>query len=164
MSDFIDKAQHKAEEIAGEAKEHIGSATGDDEMRGRGAAEKAKANAHQAADTVSDAASGVADSATKAASSIADSAAATASDAADTAADLVDRASAKAREVDVDAVVDTATSPRTLAVVTAVAGAVLAAVLISRNRRRRSPHLVRESKRAARAIARSTGSKPIFGR
>ncbi|WP_306303514.1 CsbD family protein [Rhodococcus sp. BS-15] len=52
MADFIDKAQHKAEELAGTAKEKAGEATGDDSLRAEGATDQAKANTHQAADKV----------------------------------------------------------------------------------------------------------------
>ena len=67
MADFIDKAQHKAEELAGTAKEKAGEATGDDSLRAEGATDQAKANTHQAADKASDVAENVADSAAGAA-------------------------------------------------------------------------------------------------
>ncbi|MET0198303.1 CsbD family protein [Rhodococcus sp. RS1C4] len=181
MSDFIDKAQHKADELAGDAKERIGNATGDDELRGSGAAQKAKGNAHQLADTVSDGAeelgdkasevadkaadvvSDAADSATKAASSLADTAASTAADAKASVTDLADNAASKVREVDVDSVVDTATSPRTVAVVAAVIGAgTIAFVIARRNRRQRQ--LKAAPTRAVRALARSIESKSLFDR
>lgn len=62
MADFTDKAQHKAEELAGTAKETAGEVTGDDSLRFEGATDQAKANSHQAVDKVSDAAENVADS------------------------------------------------------------------------------------------------------
>jgi uncharacterized protein YjbJ (UPF0337 family) len=47
MADFVDKAQHKAEELTGQAKEKVGDATGNDNLRGDGAADQAKAKAPQ---------------------------------------------------------------------------------------------------------------------
>ena len=164
MSDFIDKAKHKAEEVAGEAKAQIGEATGDDELRGEGTAQKAKGNAHQAADTVSDVVddavdtvSDVADSAVESASSIADTAAATASDAADKVTDLADTAVSKARDIDVDTVVDTAKSPRTLVIASALAGVGVVAVLLNRRNRRRRVRNAFIAPRVGR-------SKSLFGR
>jgi uncharacterized protein YjbJ (UPF0337 family) len=50
-----DKAQHKAEELKGKAKEKIGDATDNERMEGEGAAEAAEAKAKQAGDHVKDA-------------------------------------------------------------------------------------------------------------
>ncbi len=50
-----DKLQHKAEELAGEAKEKLGAATGDEDLEAEGKGESAKANLKQAGDKVKDA-------------------------------------------------------------------------------------------------------------
>jgi len=50
-----DKLQNTAEEKVGEAKEAMGQATGDDEMRSEGKAEQSKASLKQAAEKVKDA-------------------------------------------------------------------------------------------------------------
>lgn len=102
MADFIDKAQHKAEELAGTAKEKAGEATGDDSLRAEGAKDQAKANTHQAADKVSDAAESVADSAAGAAKEAKHAASDVAEKASDVAEDVKDAVKDKVGNVDVD--------------------------------------------------------------
>lgn len=48
-------AKHKIDEVAGKAKEKVGDATGDDEMKTEGKADQSKANLKQAGDKVKDA-------------------------------------------------------------------------------------------------------------
>ena len=50
-----DKTQNKVEEIRGDAKEKVGSATGDDELRRQGERDQSKANLKQAGEKVKDA-------------------------------------------------------------------------------------------------------------
>ncbi len=50
-----DKTDNKVEEIAGQAKEKIGSATGDDELRRQGERDQSKADLKQAGEKVKDA-------------------------------------------------------------------------------------------------------------
>ncbi len=50
-----DKAKNKVEKLAGQAKEAIGRATGDAELRDRGAAEQAKSDLKDAGEKVKDA-------------------------------------------------------------------------------------------------------------
>ncbi len=50
-----DKMDNKVEEIAGDAKEKIGAATGDDELRRQGERDQSKANLKQAGEKVKDA-------------------------------------------------------------------------------------------------------------
>ena len=50
-----DKTQNKVEEIRGDAKEKIGSATGDDELRRQGRRDQSKADLKQAGEKVKDA-------------------------------------------------------------------------------------------------------------
>lgn len=50
-----DKMEHKAEELAGEAKEKLGAAANDPDLEAEGKGEAAKANLKQAADKVKDA-------------------------------------------------------------------------------------------------------------
>jgi uncharacterized protein YjbJ (UPF0337 family) len=50
-----DKTANKVEEITGDAKERIGGATGDDEMRREGKRDQAEANLKQAGEKVKDA-------------------------------------------------------------------------------------------------------------
>ena len=50
-----DKTQNKVDEIKGDAKERIGGATGDDEMRREGERDQSKANLKQAGEKVKDA-------------------------------------------------------------------------------------------------------------
>lgn len=54
---FIDKAQHKAEEVVGEVKEKVGALTGNEKLEAEGVKEQATANVKQAGDSVKDAAS-----------------------------------------------------------------------------------------------------------
>ncbi|MFI0464169.1 MULTISPECIES: CsbD family protein [Saccharopolyspora] len=53
-----DKAKHKAEEIAGKAKEKLGQATGDKEKEAAGKGEQTTSALKQAADKVKDAVTG----------------------------------------------------------------------------------------------------------
>ncbi|MCH1881992.1 CsbD family protein [Agrococcus sp. ARC_14] len=53
---FGDKVSNKAEELGGKAKESLGAATGNDELRAEGRADQAAANAKQAGEHVKDAA------------------------------------------------------------------------------------------------------------
>jgi uncharacterized protein YjbJ (UPF0337 family) len=50
-----DKTQNKIDEITGDAKERIGGATGDDEMRREGKRDQSEANLKQAGEKVKDA-------------------------------------------------------------------------------------------------------------
>lgn len=50
-----DKAQNKAEELKGGAKEKVGQATGDKQTENEGKAEQSKANLKQAGEKVKDA-------------------------------------------------------------------------------------------------------------
>jgi uncharacterized protein YjbJ (UPF0337 family) len=50
-----DKAQNKIDEVRGDAKEKIGSATGDDALRRQGEREQTGANLKQAGEKVKDA-------------------------------------------------------------------------------------------------------------
>ena len=50
-----DKTQNKVEEIAGDAKERIGGATGDDALARQGQNDQSKANLKQAGEDVKDA-------------------------------------------------------------------------------------------------------------
>jgi uncharacterized protein YjbJ (UPF0337 family) len=61
MADFIDKAKHKAEEVVGGAKEKLGDATHNDDLRAEGATDQGKGKTKQAGDSISDAASNVKD-------------------------------------------------------------------------------------------------------
>ena len=49
-----DKMQNKADELKGEAKEHIGGATGDESMQAEGKGDQAKADLKQAGEKVKD--------------------------------------------------------------------------------------------------------------
>jgi uncharacterized protein YjbJ (UPF0337 family) len=53
---FVDKAKNKAEELAGKAKEAVGDATDNNELKREGQADQAKANTKQAGENVKDAA------------------------------------------------------------------------------------------------------------
>ncbi|UPK73583.1 CsbD family protein [Nocardioidaceae bacterium SCSIO 66511] len=53
--DKRDKAEHKAEELKGQAKEKAGDVTGNEQWQAEGKAEQAKGNLKQAADKVKDA-------------------------------------------------------------------------------------------------------------
>ncbi|ALU72571.1 general stress protein CsbD [Rhodococcus erythropolis R138] len=61
MSDFIDKAKHRAEDLIGEAKEKIGNATGNDDLAAEGVADQGEAKVKEAGDTVSDKVSDIKD-------------------------------------------------------------------------------------------------------
>ena len=50
-----DKTNNKVEEIAGDAKERIGGATGNDELRREGKRDQTEANLKQAGENVKDA-------------------------------------------------------------------------------------------------------------
>ena len=50
-----DKIQNKVDEIAGDAKERIGDATGNEDLQAEGAGDQAKANLKQAGEKVKDA-------------------------------------------------------------------------------------------------------------
>ena len=50
-----DKANNKAEEFGGKAKEGVGKATGDDELRAQGERDQTKSNLKQAGEKVKDA-------------------------------------------------------------------------------------------------------------
>lgn len=50
-----DKAKNKVQEVKGQAKEKLGDATDDDELRARGKADQAKGNLKQAGENVKDA-------------------------------------------------------------------------------------------------------------
>ena len=50
-----DKAQHKAEELGGKAKEALGDMTDNERLEAEGRGEQAKANLKQAGDKVKDA-------------------------------------------------------------------------------------------------------------
>ena len=50
-----DKTQNKVEEIAGDAKERIGGATGNDSLRREGKRDQTEANLKQAGENVKDA-------------------------------------------------------------------------------------------------------------
>ena len=52
MADFIDKAKHKAEELAGKAKEHGGKATNDRDLEAEGKGQQTKGGMKQAGDKV----------------------------------------------------------------------------------------------------------------
>lgn len=51
----IDKAKNKVEELAGQAKEKLGKATGDHDTEAEGRADQAKGNIKQAGEKVKDA-------------------------------------------------------------------------------------------------------------
>ena len=53
-----DKAQNKAEELKGQAKEKLGEATGNEQWQAEGKAEQAKSNLKQAGEKVKDAVTG----------------------------------------------------------------------------------------------------------
>ena len=50
-----DKTRNKVEKIRGDAKKHIGAATGDDELRRQGERDQSKADLKQAGEKVKDA-------------------------------------------------------------------------------------------------------------
>jgi len=61
MADFIDKAKHKAEELAGQAKEAVGQALGDRDLEAEGKTDQVSGGVKQAGDKVTDAASKIKD-------------------------------------------------------------------------------------------------------
>ena len=61
MSDFIDKAKHRAEDLIGEAKEKFGNATGNDDLAAEGVADQGEAKVKKAGDAVSDKVSDIKD-------------------------------------------------------------------------------------------------------
>ncbi len=164
MADFVDKAQHKTEELTGQAKEKVGDATGNDNLRGDGAADQVKAKARQVGDTLSDGidalqekSSDAVDTASDAAGALADKATTATSRAADSITDLADSAAKKAREADVDvgSIVDTSTSPRVLAAAALAGVGLVALVLYRRSRRQNVPQVVAQTRRAAKKLAQS---------
>ncbi len=50
----LDKAKNKAEELGGKAKEHVGHATGDEQLEAEGNKDQAKGNLKQAGEKVKD--------------------------------------------------------------------------------------------------------------
>ena len=50
----MDKLNNKAEELKGEAKEHVGSATGNEQMEAEGKGDQAKGNLKDAGEKVKD--------------------------------------------------------------------------------------------------------------
>jgi uncharacterized protein YjbJ (UPF0337 family) len=52
---FADKAKAKVQEMAGQAKEKLGQATGDDHQQADGQSDQVKANLRQAAEKAKDA-------------------------------------------------------------------------------------------------------------
>ncbi|MFI5611112.1 CsbD family protein [Amycolatopsis sp. NPDC051903] len=56
-----DKAENKAEELKGRAKEAVGNATDNEQWQAEGKAEQGKSNLKQAADKVKDAIKGASD-------------------------------------------------------------------------------------------------------
>ncbi|WP_433873289.1 CsbD family protein [Saccharopolyspora sp. CA-218241] len=53
-----DKAQNKADELKGQAKERIGDATGNEQWQAEGKAEQAKSSLRQAGEKIKDAVTG----------------------------------------------------------------------------------------------------------
>lgn len=154
MADFVDKAQHKAEELTGQAKEKVGDATGNDNLRSDGAADQVKAKARQVGDTLSDGVDALQDKSSDAV----DKAATATSKAADAVTDLADSAAKKAREADIEvnSIVDTATSPRVFAAAAIAGVGLVALVLYRRNRRQNVPQVVAQTRRAAKKLAKSS--------
>ncbi|MEU4667492.1 CsbD family protein [Amycolatopsis sp. NPDC023774] len=58
---MTDKAENKAEELKGRAKEAVGDATGNEQWQAEGKTEQGKGNLKQAAEKVKDAVKGVKD-------------------------------------------------------------------------------------------------------
>ncbi|MBW0107965.1 CsbD family protein [Pseudonocardia sp. KRD-182] len=54
---FIDKAEHKAEEILGEVEAEVGDLTGNDQLTAEGRKDQVSGNVKQTGDSVKDAAS-----------------------------------------------------------------------------------------------------------
>jgi uncharacterized protein YjbJ (UPF0337 family) len=50
----IDKIKNKAEELSGQGKEHVGRATGDEQLEAEGHADQASGNIKQAGEKVKD--------------------------------------------------------------------------------------------------------------
>jgi uncharacterized protein YjbJ (UPF0337 family) len=50
----LDKAKNKIEELGGKGKEHVGEATGDDNLKAEGQADQAKGNLKQAGEKIKD--------------------------------------------------------------------------------------------------------------
>jgi len=50
----IDKIKNKAEELSGQGKEHVGKATGDEQLEAEGHADQASGNIKQAGEKVKD--------------------------------------------------------------------------------------------------------------
>ncbi|MCI4011436.1 CsbD family protein [Brevibacterium sp. ZH18] len=62
---FDDKFENKSEEFSGKAKETIGEATGDDELKNQGAADQLKAKTKQVGEKVKDLGDDIKDKFTK---------------------------------------------------------------------------------------------------
>ena len=56
---FDDKAENKAQELKGTAKERLGGATGDEKLQAEGASEKSESRVKQAGEHIKDAAESV---------------------------------------------------------------------------------------------------------
>ena len=50
----MDKIKNKAEELSGQGKEHVGKATGDEDLQAEGHADQASGNLKQAGEKVKD--------------------------------------------------------------------------------------------------------------
>ena len=50
----VDKVKNKAQELTGEGKEHVGRATGDEQLEAEGIKDQAAGNAKQAGEKVKD--------------------------------------------------------------------------------------------------------------
>ena len=50
----IDKLKNKGQELSGEGKEHLGRATGDEELQAEGSKDQAEGNVKQAGEKVKD--------------------------------------------------------------------------------------------------------------
>lgn len=61
MSDFIDKAKHRAEDALGAGKEKVGNATGNDDLAAEGVADQGEAKVKKAGDAISDKVSDIKD-------------------------------------------------------------------------------------------------------
>ncbi|MEH1165027.1 CsbD family protein [Micromonospora sp. CPCC 205539] len=62
---FTEKARNKVEQVAGAAKERLGDATDNEQMRGEGASQQGSARAKQAGQNVKDAGRNAKDAFTK---------------------------------------------------------------------------------------------------
>ena len=58
---FVDKAKHKAEEVAGQVKEKVGELTGNERLAAEGKKDQLSGNVKQTGDSVKDAASNLGD-------------------------------------------------------------------------------------------------------